>query len=137
MTKFWLDFDQKIFTPTDLKIGTWPRFTTPKNINFTPNFIQPWWLGGKAVVWKQNSLYLGGSIPWRVTPMLWFVSFKFGHVQLLSFVVVMVWSDSFSYLESVQWILLKKFRKIKNIELEKIGKKSFVIRFLDVFAVLF
>ena len=25
--------------------------------------IQPWWLGVRAVVWYQNSLYLGGSIP--------------------------------------------------------------------------
>ena len=25
--------------------------------------ILPWWLGGRAMAWKQNSLYLGGSIP--------------------------------------------------------------------------
>ena len=25
--------------------------------------IQPWWLGGRAVVWEQNSLYLGVSNP--------------------------------------------------------------------------
>ena len=27
------------------------------------SLIQPWWLGGRAVVWTQNSLYLGGSNP--------------------------------------------------------------------------
>ena len=31
-----------------------------------------------------------------------FVGFNFGHVQLLRFVVVMVWSYSFGHLESVK-----------------------------------
>ena len=35
MTKFWLDFDWKIFTPMNLKVGTWPKFKAPTNINFT------------------------------------------------------------------------------------------------------
>ena len=36
MTKFWLDFYRKIFTPTNLNFGTWPKFTTPTNINCRP-----------------------------------------------------------------------------------------------------
>ena len=35
MTKFWLEYDRKLFTPTNLNVGTWPKFTTPTNINFT------------------------------------------------------------------------------------------------------
>ena len=35
MTKFWLDFDWKICTPMNLKVGTWPKFKAPTNINFT------------------------------------------------------------------------------------------------------
>ena len=36
MTEFWLDFDRKIFTPTNLNVGALPKFTAPTSIKFTP-----------------------------------------------------------------------------------------------------
>ena len=36
MTENWLDYDQKIFTMTNLIFLIWPKFMTPTNINFTP-----------------------------------------------------------------------------------------------------
>ena len=36
MTKNLLEFDQKIFTTTNLIFLIWPKFMTPTNTNFTP-----------------------------------------------------------------------------------------------------
>ena len=36
MTENWLDYDQKIFTTTNLTFWIWPKFMTPTNINFNP-----------------------------------------------------------------------------------------------------
>ena len=33
MTKLWLEYDQKIFTPTNINIGTWTKKFTTANIN--------------------------------------------------------------------------------------------------------
>ena len=39
MTKNWLEFDGKILTTTNLKVGTWPKLHTgePKSVNMTKN----------------------------------------------------------------------------------------------------
>ena len=44
----------------------------------------------------------------RFVGFIRFVGFNFGHVQLLRFVVVMVWSYSFGHLGSVKLIFLNK-----------------------------
>ena len=60
-----------------------------------------------------------------------FVSFNFGQVQFLRFVVVMVWSNSFGHLHLVMLIALKFFwiKLLDNIFYET----YFWITFLDNF----
>ena len=42
MTQNWLEYDQKIFTPTNLIFRTLPNFTIPTSINLTPkNMLVP------------------------------------------------------------------------------------------------
>ena len=128
MTKFCLDFDQKILTLTNLNVGTWPKFTTTTNINFTPQKY-----AGAVGLNRSPSPGLQACTGWDTCPALLryskrktsgtevrrtpdirlrfvglirFDCFNLGHVQLLMFVIVMVWSYSFGHLESVKWIFL-------------------------------
>ena len=128
MTKFWLNFDRKIFTPTDLNIGTRQKFTTLT----LPQKSMLGWSACSDPPAHAHKLALAGTpaqpcLPRCFAPLLEktsgtevrtpdarlrfvgfirLVSFNFGHVQLLSLIVVMVWSNSFGHLESVKGIFL-------------------------------
>ena len=83
MTKFWLDFDQKIFTPTNLDIGTLPKFITHTNINFTP---QKYALLLYKIKTSGTEVRRTQDVRIRFVGFIRFVSFNFGNVQLLRFV---------------------------------------------------
>ena len=110
MTKNWLEFERKILTTTNLFFeldrNSWHELTLtlpPKNMLFQLAWI----------VLYLSGLNISGTEV-RRTPdvkllfvgFIKFVGFNFGHVQLLSFVVVMVWSYSFGRLDSAKWITL-------------------------------
>ena len=56
-TENWLEFDQKIFTMTNLIFWTWPKFMTPTNINMTPTNIN---FTPKKIYWCCRL----GQVPW-------------------------------------------------------------------------
>ena len=118
MTGFQLDFDRKIFTPTNLNVGTWPIFTTPTNINFTPKKYagavdldrSPSLASPVALLlYKKKYIRRTPDIRLRFVSIIRFVGFNFGHVKLLRFVVVIIRSYSFVHLESVKLIFLILF----------------------------
>ena len=124
MTQNWLEYDWKIFTPTNLIFYTWPNFTIPTSINLTPKkmLVRSAWTGPPAPACK---LVLAGHLPslaallykkkkplgteirrtqdvkLRFVSFRRFIGFNFGQVQLLRFVDVMVQSYSFGHLYSV------------------------------------
>ena len=118
MTESWLDYDQKNFTPQNLNVRTWLKFTTPTNINFTPKnmLVRSAWTGPPAPACK---LALAGipaepcfaplqekksGTDVRRTPdvRLRFMVVNLGHVQFVRFVVVMIRSYSLGHLDLVK-----------------------------------
>ena len=138
MTKNWLEYDLKIFTMMNLIFLIWPKFATPTNINFSPSV----WLGQvpqprlasshlpehlpnlanpvNSLLYKKKTsgmeIRRTPDINVRFVGFIRLVSFNCGQVQLLRFIVVMVQSNSFGHLDSVQWITLEKnCFSVKNI----------------------
>ena len=73
---------------------------TPTNINFTPKnmLVRSAWLLYKK---KTSHTEVGRTpdVKLRFVGFIRLVGFNFVHVQLLRFVVVMVWSYSFGHLD--------------------------------------
>ena len=112
-----LEHDQKFFTMTNLNNWTWPKNMTITNINFTQKIC--WWgLIGQVPQSRLASSPCLGHLPSLNSPVtsllykkktlgtevrrtpdlrLRFVGFNFGHVQLLMFIVVMIWSSWFGH----------------------------------------
>ena len=75
---------------------------TPTNINMTPtniNFTLQKYAGAVGLD-RCTEVRRTPNIQLRFVGFIRFVSFNFSHVQLLRFVVVMVWSYSFGHLDS-------------------------------------
>ena len=122
MTKYiWLklvlEHDQKFFTTMNQNNWTWPKNMTTTNINFTQKNMVVWfaWTGPPAPACKL-ALYKkktsGTEVMRTPDARLRFVSFNFGHVQLLILVVVVIRSYSFCHLDSVMKVFLFKSGKI-------------------------
>ena len=99
----------------NLYVGTLPKFTTLTYINFTPqkyahccNWLgqvpQPWlaslyWLGHLPSLAslinkkKTSGTEVRRTLDVRFVDFKRFVGFNFDHVQLLRYIVVMVWSS--------------------------------------------
>ena len=129
MTENWLDYDQKIFTTTNLIFWIWPKFMTPTNINFTPkkcdgavgldrspspNMLAcTGWDTCPALLHSSKRKKTSGTevrrtpdVMLRFVGFIRFVGFKFGQIQKIRFVVVMIRSYLFGHLESIKWITL-------------------------------
>ena len=126
MTKNWLEFEQKIFTTTNLIFWICPKFMTPTNINFTQKniLVRSAWTGSPAPARKLTLAGIPAQPPFalqekkpsdtkvRRTPVvklrffgfIRFLGFNFGHVQSLRFVIVLVRSYSLGHLDLVKWI---------------------------------
>ena len=85
LTEFQLDFDRKIFTPTNLNVGTRPKFMTPTNIHSSAR---------KKTSGTEVRRTL--DIRLRFVGFIRFAGFNFGHVQLLRFVL-----SGFNHIHSV------------------------------------
>ena len=117
MSVFQLAYDQKIFTPKNINVGTWPKFTTPTNINFTPKKYAGavgldrspspslHWLG--HLLRSSRRIKTSGTEVRRTPDVrLRLVIVNFGQIQLLRFVVVMIRSNSFGHLDLVKLVTL-------------------------------
>ena len=135
---------------------------TLTNINFTPQnkLLRSAWTGPPARLASpklalagtpaqpcfaplQEKQTSGTNLKLRFVNFIRFVGFNFGHVQLLRFVVVMVWTYSFGHLDSVKWITLISFHIIKlssqcfKLCFLLIGSATHVARFVYLFQILF
>ena len=104
--KLGLEHDWKFFTTMNQNNWIWPKNMTTTNINFTPKKY-----GGVVCYKKKTS---GTEVMRTPDTRLRFVSFNFGHVQLLILVVVVIRSYSFCHLDSVMQVFLFKSGKIQN-----------------------
>ena len=68
MTEFWLDFDQKIFTPMNLNVETWLKFTTPHTLTLPQKnmLVRSAWTGAQP--WFASSHWLG-HLPSLASPV--------------------------------------------------------------------
>ena len=131
MTKNWLEFDQKIFSTTNIIFWIWPKFMTPTSINFPQKKIcwsrrlrrYPSPSSQTCTDWETCPALLALSlcsstrnktsgtevrrtldVKLRFVSFIRCISFNFGHVQLLRF-VVMVRSSWFGQVNNPQnWI---------------------------------
>ena len=109
-----VEHDQKFFTLMNLNFWIWPKFMTPTNITLTkkicwcgrlrqvpqPRLASSHWLGHlpslASLLYKKKKtsgteISRTPEIKLRFVGFRRFVRFNFGQVQLLRFVVVMIW----------------------------------------------
>ena len=131
-SKLGLELDQKIFTMMNLIFWTWPELTTSTNIKWCqkyllvrsacrgpqPRLARSHWQGHlpslaspvASLLYKKKTsgtdIRKTQDVKLRFIVFNRFVGFNFGQIQLLRFIVVMVWSYSFGHLDTVKWITL-------------------------------